>query len=63
MDSDELDWMVPHQANIRIISAVAKRIQTPIEHLYQQALNDLEVLSVDTMQLRELTLKLQDRKF
>ncbi|HCE35218.1 MAG TPA: 3-oxoacyl-ACP synthase, partial [Gammaproteobacteria bacterium] len=26
MNSDELDWMVPHQANIRIISAVAKRI-------------------------------------
>ncbi|CAC9446527.1 3-oxoacyl-[acyl-carrier-protein] synthase, KASIII (EC [uncultured Gammaproteobacteria bacterium] len=31
MDSDELDWMVPHQANIRIISAVAKRIQTPMD--------------------------------
>jgi 3-oxoacyl-[acyl-carrier-protein] synthase-3 len=27
----ELDWMVPHQANIRIISAVAKRIKTPME--------------------------------
>ena len=31
MDSDELDWMVPHQANIRIISAVAKRIKTPMD--------------------------------
>lgn len=30
MDSDELDWMVPHQANIRIISAVAKRINIPM---------------------------------
>jgi 3-oxoacyl-[acyl-carrier-protein] synthase-3 len=26
---DDLDWMVPHQANIRIIEAVAKRIKTP----------------------------------
>ncbi len=26
----ELDWMVPHQANIRIIQAVAKRIKQPI---------------------------------
>ena len=31
MNSDELDWMVPHQANIRIISAVAKRIKTPMD--------------------------------
>jgi 3-oxoacyl-[acyl-carrier-protein] synthase-3 len=31
MSTDELDWMVPHQANIRIISAVAKRIKTPME--------------------------------
>ncbi len=31
MSSDELDWMVPHQANIRIISAVAKRINTPMD--------------------------------
>lgn len=28
---EELDWMVPHQANIRIISAVAKRIKTPMD--------------------------------
>lgn len=27
---ETLDWMVPHQANIRIISAVAKRINHPI---------------------------------
>jgi 3-oxoacyl-[acyl-carrier-protein] synthase-3 len=31
MGADELDWMVPHQANIRIISAVAKRIKTPMD--------------------------------
>lgn len=30
LTSKELDWMVPHQANIRIISAVAKRINTPM---------------------------------
>ena len=30
MTSDDLAWMVPHQANIRIISAVAKRIKLPI---------------------------------
>jgi len=30
MTSDELSWMVPHQANIRIISAVAKRIKLPM---------------------------------
>ncbi len=28
--SDDLAWMVPHQANIRIISAVAKRINLPM---------------------------------
>ncbi|BAS67727.1 MAG: ketoacyl-ACP synthase III [Gammaproteobacteria bacterium] len=30
MTSEQLDWMVPHQANIRIISAVAKRIKMPM---------------------------------
>ncbi|CAC9435975.1 3-oxoacyl-[acyl-carrier-protein] synthase, KASIII [Bathymodiolus heckerae thiotrophic gill symbiont] len=30
LTSEDLDWMVPHQANIRIISAVAKRINTPM---------------------------------
>ena len=30
MTSVDLAWMVPHQANIRIISAVAKRINLPI---------------------------------
>jgi 3-oxoacyl-[acyl-carrier-protein] synthase-3 len=30
MTTDDLAWMVPHQANIRIISAVAKRINLPM---------------------------------
>jgi len=30
MTTDDLTWMVPHQANIRIISAVAKRINLPM---------------------------------
>ena len=30
MTSNDLAWMVPHQANIRIISAVAKRIKLPM---------------------------------
>ena len=28
---DELDWLVPHQANIRIIQAMAKRLDVPME--------------------------------
>jgi 3-oxoacyl-[acyl-carrier-protein] synthase-3 len=30
MTSDDIAWMVPHQANIRIIKAVAKRINLPM---------------------------------
>ena len=30
MTSDDVTWMIPHQANIRIISAVAKRINLPM---------------------------------
>ena len=30
MTSNDLSWMVPHQANIRIISSVAKRIKLPM---------------------------------
>ena len=29
--SNDIDWMVPHQANIRIIKAVAKKINLPME--------------------------------
>jgi 3-oxoacyl-[acyl-carrier-protein] synthase-3 len=35
MNSENLDWMVPHQANIRIIKAVAKRINLPMEKVIQ----------------------------
>jgi len=31
MTVDDLTWMVPHQANIRIITAVAKKINLPME--------------------------------
>lgn len=31
MTVKQLDWMVPHQANIRIIAAIAKRIKTPMD--------------------------------
>ena len=35
MTSENIDWMIPHQANIRIISAVAKRIKLPMEKVIQ----------------------------
>ena len=31
MSKEELDWLVPHQANIRIIQAMAKRLSLPME--------------------------------
>ena len=31
IDQDELDWLIPHQANIRIIQATAKRLDLPME--------------------------------
>jgi len=31
IDKSELDWLIPHQANIRIIQATAKRLDLPIE--------------------------------
>ncbi|MBU1161957.1 MAG: 3-oxoacyl-ACP synthase, partial [Proteobacteria bacterium] len=30
MTTDDLDWFVPHQANLRIIEAVAKRLKLPM---------------------------------
>ena len=30
---NEIDWMIPHQANIRIIATVAKRIKIPMEKI------------------------------
>lgn len=31
VSKEELDWLVPHQANIRIIQAMAKRLKMPME--------------------------------
>lgn len=31
VSQDELDWLIPHQANIRIIQATAKRLGLPME--------------------------------
>lgn len=33
MSKDQLDWLVPHQANIRIIEAIAKRLELPMERV------------------------------
>ena len=31
IDKDDLDWLIPHQANLRIIQATAKRLNLPME--------------------------------
>jgi 3-oxoacyl-[acyl-carrier-protein] synthase-3 len=31
IEQEELDWLVPHQANIRIIQATAKRLDLPMD--------------------------------
>lgn len=33
MDKSEIDWLVPHQANIRIITATAKKLRIPMERV------------------------------
>ncbi|MGA0539089.1 beta-ketoacyl-ACP synthase III [Neotabrizicola sp. VNH66] len=33
MTSEDVDWIVPHQANIRIIEATAKRMQVPMDRV------------------------------
>jgi 3-oxoacyl-[acyl-carrier-protein] synthase III len=33
MDKSEIDWLVPHQANIRIIAATAKKLKMPMEQV------------------------------
>lgn len=33
LDADNLDWFVPHQANLRIIEAIGKRINLPDEKI------------------------------
>ena len=35
MTSEDIDWMIPHQANIRIIKAIAKKINLPLEKVIQ----------------------------
>jgi 3-oxoacyl-[acyl-carrier-protein] synthase III len=34
MSSDQIKWIVPHQANVRIIDAVAKRLKIPSERIF-----------------------------
>jgi 3-oxoacyl-[acyl-carrier-protein] synthase-3 len=34
MSVDDLDLLIPHQANLRIIEAVAKRFGTPLDKVY-----------------------------
>jgi 3-oxoacyl-[acyl-carrier-protein] synthase III len=33
LDKGAIDWLIPHQANIRIIKATAKRLQLPMERV------------------------------
>jgi 3-oxoacyl-[acyl-carrier-protein] synthase-3 len=33
LEKGQIDWLIPHQANIRIISATAKRLQMPMERV------------------------------
>ncbi len=33
LDKDNITWVVPHQANMRIIEAVAKRLELPLEQV------------------------------
>lgn len=35
IDKSDLDWLVPHQANLRIIQATAKRLDLPLEKVIQ----------------------------
>ncbi|MCH9633724.1 MAG: 3-oxoacyl-[acyl-carrier-protein] synthase 3 [Chlamydiae bacterium] len=35
VSEEEISWLVPHQANIRIITAIAKRFGLPIEKVYR----------------------------
>jgi 3-oxoacyl-[acyl-carrier-protein] synthase-3 len=33
VDKHDLDWLVPHQANLRIIAAAAKKLDLPMERV------------------------------
>lgn len=34
LQKSDIDWLIPHQANIRIIQATAKRLNLPMERVY-----------------------------
>ncbi len=36
VQTDEVQWIVPHQANVRIIESVAKRLKVPEERVYNK---------------------------
>ena len=33
LDKSDLDWLIPHQANLRIIEATAKRLEMPMDRV------------------------------
>lgn len=33
IDKNQIDWLIPHQANIRIIEAIAKRLELPMQRV------------------------------
>lgn len=33
MDQSSIDWLIPHQANIRIIQATAKKLSLPMDRV------------------------------
>jgi 3-oxoacyl-[acyl-carrier-protein] synthase-3 len=35
LQESEISWLIPHQANIRIIEALAKRFELPVERVYK----------------------------
>ena len=38
LKEEQIKWLIPHQANIRIISAVAKQFNLPIDRVYKKTL-------------------------
>jgi 3-oxoacyl-[acyl-carrier-protein] synthase-3 len=33
MKKSDIDWLIPHQANIRIINATARKLRMPMDHV------------------------------
>jgi 3-oxoacyl-[acyl-carrier-protein] synthase-3 len=33
LTADQIDWLIPHQANVRIIQATARRLGLPMDHV------------------------------